>query len=263
MSSLLFFDIDGTLITLDDAHKMPESAKRALHKARENGHKIIINTGRVKSAIDRHLLEFGFDGLVCGCGTYIEYQGQQILHHSLTKEQCRQYADTLHKLGYQTMFEGKDRMFIDGEHGPGSFMEYIYSYFSKNCDAPIGEYTHPELFYDKFTTNQMEDSDEKGFYDTFGDTFTLISHSESVIEAVPKGFSKATGIQFLVDYLQGDLANCYAFGDSVNDMEMLQYVPHSIAMGNAFPQVKEVVEYCTTDIMENGIENGLAHYGLI
>ena len=49
MSALLFFDIDGTLITLDKRHTFPESAKRALLKAKENGHKIIINTGRVKT----------------------------------------------------------------------------------------------------------------------------------------------------------------------------------------------------------------------
>ena len=36
MSALLFFDIDGTLITLDKKHEMPESTKKALYKAKEN-----------------------------------------------------------------------------------------------------------------------------------------------------------------------------------------------------------------------------------
>lgn len=84
-----------------------------------------------------------------------------------------------------------------------------------------------------------------------------------VTEAVPAGFSKATGIQFLTEYLQIDSSDCYAFGDSINDMEMLQYVPHSVAMGNAVEDVLQVAEYRTTDILENGIENALHHYGLI
>ena len=47
------------------------------------------------------------------------------------------------------------------------------------------------------------------------------------------------------------------------EMEMLQYVPHSVGMGNAVPEVLEVVEYVTTDVTEDGIANALKHYHLI
>ena len=117
MPALLFFDIDGTLVTLDQEHVMPESTKVALNKAKANGHKIFINTGRVKTAIDKHLLNFGFDGFVCGCGTYTEYNGEVIYHHTLTKEQCLEQAEVLRKCNYHTIFEKYDRLFIEGEHG--------------------------------------------------------------------------------------------------------------------------------------------------
>lgn len=263
MSALLFFDIDGTLLTLDDKHVMPESTKEALSKAKENGHKIFINTGRVKTAIDRHLLDFGFDGLVCGCGTYVEYEGKEIFHNALTKEQCISYASLLHEYKFQTMFEGKERLFIDGEHGPGSFMEYIYSYFSKNTDYPIEEMTHPDFIFDKFTTTQFPESDMDAFYETFSKDFNLIPHFGNVYEVVPKSFSKATGIQRLSDFLGADISDCYAFGDSINDMEMLKYVPHSVGMGNSVEEVFSVVEYRTADILEDGIKKALFHYELI
>ena len=263
MSALLFFDIDGTLITLDDKHIMPESAKEALRKAKEQGNKIFINTGRAKTAIDKHLLDFGFDGLVCGCGTYIEYEGKEILHHTLTKEQSISYAALLHEYKFQTVFEGKDRLFMEGECGPGSFLEYIYNYFSKNTDYPIENANHPDLIFDKFTATGFPESDMEAFQAAFEKDFTLIPHFSNTYEAVPKGFSKATGIQFLVDYLGEKLSDCYAFGDSINDMEMLKYVPHSVGMGNAVKEVLEVVEYRTTDILEDGIRNALGHYGLI
>lgn len=263
MPALLFFDIDGTLITLDEKHYMPESAKEALRLAKAKGHKLIINTGRVKAAIDKSLLEFGFDGLVCGCGTYIEYEGKEIFHHILKKEQCVRYAALLHEYGYQTVYEEKDRMFMDGEHGPGSFMEYIYNYFSKNTRYPIEDYTHPDFIFDKFTTTEFLHSNREGFLETFERDFTLIPHGESVIEAVPKYFSKATGIRQLAEFLKVPLLDCYAFGDSINDMEMLKYVPHSVAMGNAVEQVLDVVEYTTTKILEDGIANALKHYKLV
>lgn len=263
MSSLLFFDIDGTLITLDKRHAMPESAKKALLKARENGHKIIINTGRVKTAIDKHLLEFGFDGLVCGCGTYIEYEGRELFHQSLSKDKCVDYAAKLHDLGYETLFEGNDRLFIDGEYGPGTFMSFIYDYFSKNSDYPIDNISSPDFIFDKFTTSSKEGSDITGFNEYFGDVFDLIPHGPVVVEAVPKGFSKATGIKLLMDRLNVSLEDCYAFGDSVNDLEMLRFVKHSVAMGNSVEDILDKVEYQTTDIEDNGISNALMYYGLI
>lgn len=263
MPALLFFDIDGTLITLDEEHRMPESTKQALYRVKEKGHKIFINTGRVKTAIDRHLLEFGFDGLICGCGTYIEYEGQPVFHHTLTKEQCIYYAGKLREYKMQTVFEGKDRLFIDGDYGPGGFMEYIYNYFSKNVEYPIEDSGHPELIYDKFTTTIMPESDEEAFCRLFSENFHLIPHGSQVMEVVPNGFSKATGIQFLTDYLEVSLKDCYAFGDSVNDMEMLQYVTHSVGMGNAVKEVLDVVEYRTQEIEKDGIEKALIHYGLL
>ena len=263
MSALLFFDIDGTLITLDKKHEMPESTKRALYKAKEKGHKIFINTGRVKTAIDSHLLEFGFDGLVCGCGSYIEYEGKEIFHHTLTKEQCATYAQWLKECKFHTMFEGRDRLFIDGAHGPGSFLEYIYEYFSENSQYPIEEIDHPAFIFDKFTTCKFEESDGELFQKYFEKDFNLIPHTSNIIEAVPFGLSKATGIQYVMDYLKVPLENCYAFGDSVNDMEMLSFVKHSIGMGNAMQPVLDIVDYVTTSVLEDGIENALKHYELI
>ena len=83
------------------------------------------------------------------------------------------------------------------------------------------------------------------------------------IEVVPKGYTKATGIAQVCDMLGIARENTYAFGDSTNDLEMLTYVGHGIAMGNGAPAAKAAAEYVTTDIMNHGIKNGLKHYGLI
>ena len=82
-------------------------------------------------------------------------------------------------------------------------------------------------------------------------------------ELVPKGYSKASGIQMLMDYLQVEKDACYAFGDSINDLEMLRYVPHSVGMGNSVKEVFDVAEYRTTAIKEDGIMHALEYYGLI
>ncbi|MBQ7644837.1 MAG: HAD hydrolase family protein, partial [Spirochaetales bacterium] len=54
-----------------------------------------------------------------------------------------------------------------------------------------------------------------------------------------------------------------AFGDGGNDRAMLQSAPVGVAMGNAWTETKEVADYITTDVDDNGIRNALVHYGLI
>ena len=58
------------------------------------------------------------------------------------------------------------------------------------------------------------------------------------------------------------IENTYAFGDSKNDMEMLETVAHPMVMGDATPELKEC--YPATDsIYHDGIEKGLQSFGLI
>ena len=54
-----------------------------------------------------------------------------------------------------------------------------------------------------------------------------------------------------------------AFGDGENDIDMLDFVEIGIAMGNADERAKEVADYITSSVDENGIEDALIKYGLI
>ena len=92
----------------------------------------------------------------------------------------------------------------------------------------------------------------------------MIYHSKiDVIELVPKGYNKAVGIEKMLEYLGIDRKNTYAFGDSNNDIEMLDYVEYGVAMGNAYPEILERAKYSTKSIYEDGIYYGLKEFGLL
>jgi hypothetical protein len=103
----------------------------------------------------------------------------------------------------------------------------------------------------------------KALVEEMGEEFEGIYHVEEVAEIGLKGYSKATGIQKVCEILNIPLENTYAFGDSANDLEMLSFVAHGIAMGNGTPEAKERAEYVTAHLKEDGIQKGLKHYGLI
>ena len=78
-----------------------------------------------------------------------------------------------------------------------------------------------------------------------------------------RGFSKGTGILRICEALQIPLENTYAFGDSANDYQMFETAGTSIAMGNSIAKLKEMADYVTDDLHEDGILHGLEHFGLI
>ena len=65
---IIFFDIDGTLLT-PYPWKVPDSTRQALKEARANGHLLFINSGRTYAMISSMIKEMDFDGYVCGCGS--------------------------------------------------------------------------------------------------------------------------------------------------------------------------------------------------
>ena len=86
MSKILFIDVDGTLCS-PTLNRPPESAKKAIRAARENGHKVYICTGRSMAELYEDILEIGFDGIIGGNGCYVEDHGNVILHQKLTAEE--------------------------------------------------------------------------------------------------------------------------------------------------------------------------------
>ena len=106
-NAALFFDVDGTLI--DEQTKIvPESTLRALKQARENGHLVFINTGRTSCNTLDSMKHIPVDGYVCGCGTEIIYQGNVLMHSTLTKEQCRRYIQVIQECRMEGVLEASD-----------------------------------------------------------------------------------------------------------------------------------------------------------
>ena len=93
--------------------------------------------------------------------------------------------------------------------------------------------------------------------------YTAIDRRPEGWELVPAGFSKGKGIDFLRNRLGLRPEDCYAFGDSRNDLPMLRHAGCSIAMGNAPDDVKAVCSFVTERPENHGIEKAMKHLGLI
>ena len=80
---------------------------------------------------------------------------------------------------------------------------------------------------------------------------------------IAEGSDKSTGIQALLKHMGWEDDGYTAFGDSLNDMGMIQSATIGVAMGNAVDELKAVADFVTTDVGDDGIANGLRKLGYI
>ena len=259
--NIIFFDIDGTIIN-ETTGLIPQSTAKAIKKAKANGHLTFINTGRPISEISNSLRNLNFDGYVCGCGTYIEYKDKELFYTSLGNFLSKKIASKIREYHLDGILEGKNDIYYDTNIRSEKVIRI------KNEHSKLGFYKgstfdDPEINFDKFVIWTNELSDFNSFYEEFKDVFEFIKRDIDFYEVIPLGYSKASGIKYLMDHLNIPFENTYAIGDSTNDLSMLEYVKNSIAMGNSNPLLFDLVSFITRDIEEDGIAHALKHYGII
>lgn len=111
MRKLLFFDIDGTILSEGKKRYIPDSAVEAIHKLQQNGHLCFINSGRSWSEINDNIIDLGFDGFVCGCGTFINYHGKPLLADELPMELADAIYADLHSYKLEWLLEGQHAIY--------------------------------------------------------------------------------------------------------------------------------------------------------
>lgn len=260
MKKAVFFDIDGTL--WDDKLVIPDSTREAIRLLQENGHYAFICTGRTKAFVrDPRLLGLGFDGMIAGCGTYIEYKGEELYYTRIDRQKIKETLPVLRKYKMRPILEGKVYLYLDD----ADFAEDPYG---KNLIRDMGEFrkqivgNEDNWEVSKFSVSGIDGIYQQALEELKGQ-YDFLVHGPWAIEFIPVGFSKASGIQKTCELLGIRQEDTYAFGDSVNDLEMLRYVAHGIAMGNGTDEAKAAADYVTAGIKEDGIFKGLQHYGLI
>ena len=261
MRKAVFFDIDGTLWN-KKCEILPSTVK-AIRKLRENGHLAFLCSGRSRANIrKKELLDIGFDGVVASCGTHIDFHKEIVFEVLLTEEQVAHLIAVAKEHRMPLVLEGPQYIYVnDGDFADDPYVIFLREELGENVKV-IPE-NPAEICINKFSA-ETENFDLEKFAQDLGAEFQMVVHTgDKVFEVIPTGHSKATGIQKVCELLDIAREDTYAFGDSANDLEMLAYVAHGIAMGNSDKEALAVADYITTGVEEDGIANGLKYYGLI
>ena len=247
---LLFFDIDGTLMADDGSRYIPQSTYDAILKARQNGHKAFINTGRCNAFVEDVHREIGFDGFVYGCGTEVVIDGNTIIHNQLSREVSLNIAKKVIDRKLFSLIESSHRVMISKD---GVVLD-------RNTKEEVDVYAD-DFVFDKISVFNIGMDDELVGY--VSDAFDAIDRvGENIIEIVPKGFSKATGMEVVAKHYGLTLDDCIVFGDSPNDLAMIHAAGYAVTMGKC-PSVDKYADFVTKGVKEDGIYLAMKHLELI
>ena len=223
MIKAVFFDIDGTLVSFK-THRVPESTVKAIAALRDRGVRVFVASGRHLLSIN-NLGDLQFDGYITLNGGYCMVGERVVYKHSIPPED----------------------------------ISSVVRYMEEPPCVSLREAAKGEIFQlVAFFTREQE-----------GAIMSVMPCSEATrwnplfTDVIPRGSSKQVGVDKIIEYFGIPLEETMAFGDGGNDIPMLRHVGIGVAMGNAENDVKQVADYVTASVDEDGIEKALRHFGVI
>ncbi|MFF5993142.1 Cof-type HAD-IIB family hydrolase [Lysinibacillus sp. KU-BSD001] len=256
MKKILFFDVDGTLY--DSEKCLPHSTKEALFSARKNGYEIAIATGRAPFMITSLLEELEIDTYVTFNGQYVVYKGEVIFTDSIPRDYLQQVIAFGERRGEPVVFLDDREMIasLPDNHKVASSLATL-------------KYPYPRIdaaFYEVQAVYQtlifVEEKDEHLYRKAFPEVQFVRWHPYSC-DILPKSGSKARGIEKILQHIGKTMDDAVAFGDGLNDIEMLQAVGLGIAMDNGHDRAKAVANVIAPHVDDDGIYKIMKEFGMI
>lgn len=255
MKKYFFIDYDNTLFS-HRTNRIPDSAMEAVLSAQKAGHRVCLASGRgFRGDISEFVgPDFKPDGLVSSNGALLEAEGKLLKEKYFDPEIKKRLLDFVAEKNYCLISCCENRWYVSNP-------ERMYAHRTKAAPplpGPIISGQEFSLLLEKPVLSFFLEEEEEALADLeqhFPELKVLrMSEDLGGADIVPKENGKASGMLQILDYFGASPKDAVAIGDSMNDLEILQYAGLGIAMGNAMSQLKTAAGYVTADIDDDGLK---------
>ena len=258
MIKLCTIDLDGTLF--DKEKNISLANKEAIKEAQKNGCKIVIASGRpihgVVPVLEKLDLFKSDDYVIC-------YNGAKVFN---TKLGDTVYASTISGKTVKELYKESKRLKLNF-HAFRKNEELITDVANPYTDVEV-RINNIEFKIVDF--NQIDDDEEflkcmivgedsgitkamQELNPRYYEEYCVVRSSSIFLEFLNKQTNKGSALKALAKHLKLDMSETMAIGDAGNELEMIKQAGIGVAMGNAFPEVKEYANFITATNEESGV----------
>lgn len=272
---IIFLDIDGTL-TEPGKNEPPKSALSAIEKARKKGHKVFLCTGRNYDMM-RPLLKYEFDGFIASSGGYIQCGDSVIYDCPMTEEQRILALQVFEKNKVFRTVECKDGSYTDESFkefliknakasGNSEFLRWREQIETSLNIRPMAEYREQPIYKIVLMADEEDKLKEPQMLLEQDFKFCIQEkNSQGFVncELINRRFDKGQAMERVCAYLQMPLEETVAFGDSMNDLEMMEKAACAVCMENGSEALKEIADDICPAVDKDGLFCAFEKYNLI
>ncbi|MEH7332023.1 Cof-type HAD-IIB family hydrolase [Neobacillus drentensis] len=278
---LIAIDLDGTLLSLEN--NITNENLQALQKAQNEGHIIMICSGRAPEDIEQILKKYDISCPIAGSnGTLVQAEGKLLANVSMNMENVAQIADKLdgERIPYRVYtskgifvpcdWSERVALTLEGKRIEGMSDDLYKRITEQPQKSDLLNYMddYQELMDMKGLTVQkffvpIFDGEKKTEFITYLNGISGIVTTSSGpwnLEIMDQNGNKGNALKMVAEYFGIPLADTVAMGDNFNDVPMLEAAGLSIAMRNADPTVKELCDAVTLSNAENGVAYAFEHF---
>ena len=260
---LIFLDIDGTL-TSPGSNVPPESAMKAVKAARAKGHKVFLCTGR-NPAMLAPVFALGFDGAVAGAGGYVFTQDKVLFDCPMDQADLEAGMRLLKENGVFRTIEAKDATWGDedlGEflqqagEGNSELVRWRRALADQLHILPMKEYDGRPVYKIVFMCREAKQLEparqalEERYNFVVQD---VAAHHCLNGELINRKYDKGRGVRLVAEHYGIPLEDTVGFGDSMNDLEMIETVGFPVCMDNGSPALKARSRLVCPSVEEDGL----------
>ncbi|KAF0226280.1 MAG: Cof-like [Erysipelotrichaceae bacterium] len=264
MIKLIALDIDGTLYNQHD--EIMPLTRSALLRAHKNGVILVLASGRSLHGLRNLILKqrIPLDKTILLCyngGVVADAESNEILFEDLFDEDLSKRIIThAQQFPLTLMVPCKDVLWVQDPNG----FNVAYASSSENHTVKV----MPDLSLIDFCPNKLMISADPKVLDQVMDQLIepfkrevhFLKSRPDFIEINPKGVDKGSALRKYCDLMKIGASEVLAFGDSYNDLTMIEYAGIGVAMGNAVDEVKAIADAVTLSNNEDGIGHFLNDY---
>ncbi|WP_226668024.1 HAD family hydrolase [Metabacillus litoralis] len=257
---ILFLDIDGTILKPDDT--IEETTKQAVIEAKNKGITVFLATGRPLHEISDIAKELNIHSYIGYNGAYAIHENKDIFKTPMSKSTVDSFVNIANKKEHEfVLYTHEKNIFSNLENEV--VKEFIEAFHLHKNNHFSEEFLNQIL---GITLIKLKEN-EQNLYETKEPSIHLsqvnVDGLRHCYDVIRDNVNKGIAVQHILELLNIPKENAIAFGDGMNDKEMLSVVGEGFAMGNAHPDLFQYAKHKTTSVNDSGIYNGLKTLGII